>query len=240
MHSKKHVIAAAPLVLSLVAFTQQALAVTDITFCDEINQPGSYRVTQNLSTQSSSPCLLIDANDVTIDLQGHTITGNGSQTSTGIAVSPNSSLSNIEARNGTVTSFRIGINLSRTRGARVERMRVFDNVIGIIVGGSSVVTSNIVMRNGSDGIRIDVAEDEDRSSLITDNVASENGRVGILAGADNTVRGNLAKDNGSAGIAVGCPSLVAGNTTPNNNTGSRLSIKGIGCQVVNHVPLPSK
>jgi len=52
-------------------------------------------------------------------------------------------------------------------------MRVFDNSgIGIVVGGGSMVTSNIVMRNGSDGIGIHVADDEDKISLITDNVAS--------------------------------------------------------------------
>ncbi len=93
-------------------------------------------------------------------------------------------------------------------------MRVFDNRgIGIVVGGGSVVTSNIVMRNGSDGIGIRVADDEETSSPITDNV----GRNGIIGGIGNTVRGNLAKDNGLFGIAVGCPSLVSDNTTPNNN-----------------------
>src|SRR5215471_1962169 len=73
-------------------------AVTDVTFCDEITKSGSYRVTQDLTAcPSCRQCLLIDASNVTIDLQGHTITGTFG--ATGITVSPNTTLSNIEIRN---------------------------------------------------------------------------------------------------------------------------------------------
>jgi hypothetical protein len=51
---------------------------------------------------------------VTIDLQGHTITGAG--TGVGITVPANSSLSNIELRNGIVRSFDSGIVLRRVKG----------------------------------------------------------------------------------------------------------------------------
>jgi hypothetical protein len=40
----------------------QAWAVTNISFCDEITQPGAYRVTQDLVSKASTHCLLIDAN----------------------------------------------------------------------------------------------------------------------------------------------------------------------------------
>ena len=125
------------LALVLSAMATPTLAVVDITFCDEITHPGLYRVTQDLSCRSRRQCLLIDASNVTIDLQGHSITGDGATTGTGIAVPRNSSLSNIEVRNGTVSSFVVGINLEGAKKARVEHMRVFENkTMGILTGGS--------------------------------------------------------------------------------------------------------
>src|SRR5215470_2515797 len=111
------------LALGLSAVAAPTWAVVDITFCDEITQPGSYRVTQDLSCRSCQQCLLIDASHVTIDLQGHSIIGDGATTGAGIAVPRNASVSNIEVRNGTVASFVVGINLAGAKKARVERMR---------------------------------------------------------------------------------------------------------------------
>src|SRR5688572_9108835 len=135
------------LVLSAVA--APTWAVVDITFCDEITHPGSYRVTQDLSCQSCPQCLLIDASNVTIDLQGHSITGDGPTAGIGIAVPRNANVSNIEVRNGTVTSFVVGMNLEGAKNARVERMRVFDNKkAGILADAQSAVVANMVSRNG--------------------------------------------------------------------------------------------
>lgn len=186
-------------------------AVTDISFCDEINQPGSYRVTQDLVSKAGTHCLLIDANDVTIDLQGHTITGAG--TGAGITVPANSSLSNIELRNGTVRAFRYGIALSGVSGAQVERLRVIGNARGGIEIGSSGVTTNAV---------------------IIDNIASENG-FGISARAGSLVRGNVTNSNG-AGISVVCPSLVSDNTAIDNSSDkANLRLFGPGCISSNNV-----
>ncbi len=57
MYSKKHLIAAAPLLLSLAAITQEALAVTDITACQTISTSGSFRLTENLS--ANGDCLVV-------------------------------------------------------------------------------------------------------------------------------------------------------------------------------------
>lgn len=225
------------LALSLSATVTPAWAVTNITFCDEINQPGSYRVTQDLSRQGGPQCLLIDASNVTIDLQGHTISGDGLRGNRGI-VSSGASLSNIEIRNGTVTSFQDGINLHRVRGARVEHMRVFNNhAVGILVDSNAVVLSNTVLQNGHGIVVLGLG------ALVMDNVTSENSRNGILINSGNSaVRGNLATSNGNAGIDVLCPAHVSENTVVNNLKSTPnvplkdLTIRGAGCVVRDNLP----
>jgi hypothetical protein len=192
-------------------------AVVDITFCDEITHPGLYRVTQDLSCRSCLQCLLIDASNVTIDLQGHNITGDGVTTGTGIAVPRNASVTNIEVRNGTVASFVVGINLEGATKARVERMRVVNNkTMRILAGGQSAVVSNMAARNGRTGIMvgIDIASG---GSLVVDNVATENGGTGIVVDMGSVVRNNVVSFNGLTGMEVLCPSSVSDNAAFDNN-----------------------
>lgn len=205
-----------PLLASLLsAATTPAWAVTDITFCDEIMQPGSYRVTQDLSCRSCPQCLLIDASNVTIDLQGHRLTGDGTATSAGIRVSRGAGLSNIEVRNGTVVSFGVGVQLEGAKQSRIERMRVFDNKrFGILADSQSAVVSNIAARNGGTGIQVGV-DIGGGASLVLDNLATENGGTGIVA--DGVVRNNVASFNGLVGISVLCPSSISDNVTFENN-----------------------
>jgi hypothetical protein len=52
--------------------------------CQTISQPGSYELTDNLTTNGD--CLVITADFVTIDLAGFTITGNSNITAPGTAI----------------------------------------------------------------------------------------------------------------------------------------------------------
>lgn len=224
----------------LSAGTTPAWAVTDITFCDEITRPGSYRVTQDLSCRSCPQCLLIDASNVTIDLQGHSITGDGTTTSAGIKVPRSAGVSNIEVRNGTVVSFGVGIQLEGAKQSRIERMRVFDNKqFGILADSQSAVVSNIAARNGGTGIQVGV-DIGGGASVVMDNVATENGRTGIVA--DGVVRNNVASLNGLAGIAVICPSSVSDNVVFENNRARPgagfldLTVQGTGCAGAQNAP----
>lgn len=208
--------------LLLLAFgmsiaSSQTWAVTDIRTCSVINQPGSYRVTNDLAhltSKVSSQCILIDANDVTLDLQGHTITGDGS--GLGITVPGNSSLSNIQIRNGTVRSFERGIYLLEVKSPRIEQMRVYGNTnIGILV------------------------ENEERpnvGAMVIDNIAFEN-LSGIVVGSDSLVRGNVANYNRFRGISVLCPSLVSDNTAISNSN-ANISLAFTGCRNSNNVAPP--
>src|SRR5260370_10366183 len=86
--------------------------ITSLPFT--ITVPGKYVLNQNL-TSNSIAAILITCGDVTVDLNGYTITGPGgaNQKCFGIeAYNANNvigALSNIIIKNGTLTNFRIGI-----------------------------------------------------------------------------------------------------------------------------------
>lgn len=219
--------------LALSAIALPAMAVNSINACGTINAPGAYRLAQNLNFQGANleACLKIKASNVSIDMQGHTITGTG--IGTGISADENPPLSNIEIRNGTVRSFRSGISLSVTSDVRVERMQVLDNTFaGISVStdsGGAIVSSNIVAR--TDGRGILVSGD---GTLVVDNSVVHNNGTGIDVRAPSTVRGNVSNHNGATGISVRCPALLIDNTAVSNRSGDLFSV-GTGCRVSNNL-----
>jgi hypothetical protein len=66
---------AALLAVSLGACATEAGAVKNLTACQTINAPGSYKLTRNLTAQGD--CLVLTAAFITLALNGHTIIGNG-------------------------------------------------------------------------------------------------------------------------------------------------------------------
>ena len=68
-----------------------------------ITKSGFYYVGGNLSSAASG--IIVSANDVTIDLGGFTLTGNGGSTY-GVGIGGQT---NVEVRNGTVRGFQFGI-----------------------------------------------------------------------------------------------------------------------------------
>lgn len=177
---------------SLAILPQSALAATDINTCLTISTPGSYRVTKNLTANGN--CIVISTSFVTIELDGHTLTGNG--TGFGISASSTTSFNNahqaIKIRNGIITNFQVGINFF-TSAAR-----------------SVVVEETIVVANKGIGIAVD------RGATVRGNTVSGNGDRGIVAKSSLVIENNVSQ-NGTFGIDVACPSNVIGNISILNN-----------------------
>jgi len=81
----------AALTLALVAIVQPAFAVTDIDKCQTITKPGSYKLTRDL-TADGNDCFVITASNVTLDLNGHTLSGPGAGGGNGVIDSIGSSV----------------------------------------------------------------------------------------------------------------------------------------------------
>jgi parallel beta-helix repeat protein len=170
---------ATALILGATTSVPVARAQTPISACQTISQPGSYVLEKNLSTTGN--CLVITASFVTIDLAGFSISG----TPSGTGILGQGTLKGIAIRNGSVSNFDNGIDLSNSSSSIVEGLRVIDNYGGILASGSSIVTGNLVFDNHL-GI--------DATGTVSDNISSSN-HVGIEVQCPSNVLNNTATNN---------------------------------------------
>lgn len=220
--------------VSLGTMASPAHAITNIDSCRTIAQPGSYRVVANLT--ANGDCLVLRANHVTIDLQGHALIGNGTGDGIGTGNDQTVEYTGITVRNGVVTTFQEAVDLAFMRGAVVTDIRAVDNGLnGILVGVGSAVSGNVVSDNN--GIDIFVAarsiNGSDGGTLVADNVVEGNRSSGIIARKGSVVRHNSVRRNQFNGIDATCPSAVIGNATSGNGGGLsgrvNLKLSGTGC-----------
>lgn len=189
------------------AADEKRTAITSLPYT--ISTSGSYYLTGNLT--STGKGITVNADNVTIDFNGFTITGPGKTSGYyaswyGISMGG----SNIEVRNGTVRSFRgSGISGSTGKGNRIISMRVMENAgNGIIQGNNVLVRDCSAYNNDAHGIRVD------GGSTVSGNTASDNGYSGIYA-SGSTIIGNAADGNQSHGIEAE-DSLVKNNSARSN------------------------
>lgn len=190
-----------------------------------ITRPGSYRLTSNLSISSATAtAILVDADNVTIDLDGFTIAGPGKNVGTGFGINT-TVRTNVVVVNGTVRDFGlVGVHLPG-QSNRVENVRVYSTGSGgIFVGRSSVVT------------RCQVAfcfggVNTDDGSLVLDNTIYQNDNIGIFTSGDApgpqggvTVIGNNCRLNGIGIKGKGQGNRIEGNTLTENGTAIDLSV----------------
>src|SRR5262245_29177026 len=154
---------AACVALGCALLAPAALAAPQlIVNCRTITQPGSYVLRDNLT--ASGNCLVVQADFVTIDLDGFVITGNG----TGMGITDlNVDRRGVTVRNGTVTGFSNGVDLHASRGATVENVRTIANSNnGITLGLLATVRGSVTFDNTGIGILADTG-----STIIGNTVA---------------------------------------------------------------------
>ena len=131
----------------------------DVTECGtEIDQPGKYRLMNDMSCAPDVSGIWITAPDVTLDLRGHTISCDASGDELVAAViiggdvDPPSQmfLENVRVRNGTASGCDDGILLWFSVGAKVSNMNLEDNIDGgitLVVAANSEIKNNRFMNN---------------------------------------------------------------------------------------------
>jgi parallel beta-helix repeat protein len=188
-----------------------------------VSQPGSYRLTGNLTPGQGKVAISITVNNVTVDLNGFAIIGPGAGLASGVTVMAGQS--NITVRNGTIRSMG-GTGIVAGSFARVEKVQSINNLgSGVSVGSFSTVSGNIASGNGLTGI------DVGQGSTVSGNTVSQNARSGIVLAGGCTVTGNTALGNGTDATAPNRDGIngtndgntLIGNTARNNaGTGLRL------------------
>ncbi len=172
----------------------------------------SYRLTGSLTVTSTTvSAITVNAQHVTIDLNGFSISGPGGSTSTGNGINGSGAGVMTVENGGLISGFSTGV-YTGTSGI-VRNLHADANKNGIETGNNSVVkdcTANVNVASG-----IIVAQ----SSVISGNAANSNGGDGILVnGNADVISGNTANYNSVDGILMspGNSALVIGNTIMNN------------------------
>jgi hypothetical protein len=184
-----------------------------------INQPGHYKLMGNLSVPGGVIGIAVNANDVTIDLNGFSITGqvtctgfsnvNCSQTAGhGINGSPAQRMS---VRNGSVAGF--GYCVYTAQGARVSDLSLGHCYVGLVANYGSVAT-RIAVHTATTGIAAYASTVE--SAQVYRATTGVTGAGSILNGVDvyNATTGVAYLGNGGK-IGVRGSAFLA--TTPLDN-----------------------
>ncbi|MGA3025685.1 MAG: right-handed parallel beta-helix repeat-containing protein [Bryobacteraceae bacterium] len=200
----------------------QATVVAAGGFPYNITQTGSYRLSGNL-VASNTQAISITAANVTLDLNGFTISCSGCAASY-IGIIGTAAGTVVENGNVTGYSGSSGLAIYLEAGGKVDHMGVTGNYNGIASGGSLTITNCNVSNNVRTGINSFTAS---RPELIVLNsVISSNGRDGIDI-ANGLISGNTISANGAGpysgvtgGIIVfGGTVTVTNNVISNNNYG---------------------
>src|SRR5262245_47972041 len=186
-----------------------------------LSQPGSYRLTGDLTVPSFGTGIRILSSRVSIDLNGFSISGSNvcsgcpvsctySGGTLGAGISSEQDVSLITIRNGRVfgiPAFGIFLNSSQVR---------IEDVMASANGSNGVsIYQGVVSRTQSDGngfVGIDFLD----GGYVRESTARCNSTTGI-SGANNVlVTASTSERNGASGISVGSGSVVTSNVCRNN------------------------
>ena len=139
-----------------------------------ITQSGSYYLTTNLSLTAFEDGIVINRGNVTIDLNGFSLSGTAN-TFSGIYVP--AAVTNVTIFNGTLRNWGFfGLEADNVRSGRFERLTaLFNNGDGIRAGDYCRVSECIAANNGDSGIVANTGSSVTRCST------TANFNVGILA-----------------------------------------------------------
>jgi parallel beta-helix repeat protein len=196
-----------------------------------ISESGSYYLAGNAQTTSNMfSGITIWADDVTLDLKGFSLIGDGTAGRHGIVIDGN--YKNITIRNGTIKNWGgNGIEAESATRCRAENLRVRGNGgSGIHLPGDYQVVSNCTASDNGEDASVTVSGIcAGMGSRVTGNAAIGNGHdadedvYGILVGEGSTVSGNTAHMNGDSanadyvyGIYAHKACTVTGNTAKDN------------------------
>lgn len=184
-----------------------------------ITEPGSYRLIGNLSVpDATTGAILIEADDVTLDLEGFAIQGPVDCTGEPVTdCSPSGEFTshsgvrvfggdNATIRNGTIRGMGFnGLHCNATECTVIDIRAISNAQTGISVSNDGVIRDSIANSNGNIGI-------VGGTGLIADNLSRANGGYGFSITAIDpngaVVRGNTSVGNGGNGIACNHCTLV--------------------------------
>ncbi|MDB6023218.1 MAG: Parallel beta-helix repeat [Pedosphaera sp.] len=186
-----------------------------------ISAPGSYYLTGNLTGDSGKHGISIQANDVTLDLNGFALIGGGGGAFRGVNVPL--AQKNFSIRNGTVRGWTDGgVRTDVAINTLAEKLRLSDNLgaTGLVIGNGAA--RDCVSAGNATGFVVG------NGAQIKDCSATAN-TTGFSAGDRSHVNNCIATINTSTGFS--CTSFVTlVDCTSSRNAGVGISVQG-NCNV---------
>ncbi|MBI4176710.1 MAG: right-handed parallel beta-helix repeat-containing protein, partial [Candidatus Aenigmarchaeota archaeon] len=206
-------------------------------------QPGSWKLVQNITANlpnSSSICIELLSDNVTIDCQGYALIGNGN----GFGIYTGNK-SGLVTANCTVENFTTGISGATGKDNVFANNRLINNSVGFAVVSTGNRASGNTFLGGSAGIGIlDISALTDPNNTIIENNTFLNISIALRigGGASNTSVINNTVRNSSVGIDIHISSLttVKNNAISDSNIAIRLGLfsgsNTISSNVINNSP----
>jgi parallel beta-helix repeat protein len=181
-----------------------------------ITSPGSYYLTQNLTGSAGNSGIVIDADNVTVDLNGFEVAG---VPGSGAGIVVINSHVNVSVINGTVRGWGAsGVELQTADGGLVANLRSLNNDLdGLRVGDTHVMQDIVAIGNGQFGIVTGAG------CAATRCTAAQNLLGGIHLDSGCSLSNSSAFRNDDAGITLG-EATSAVNCSARGNAGA--GIKG--------------
>ena len=159
-----------------------------------LSRPGRYKLTGNLKVPAGKNGIEVTQDDVTIDLNGFTISSNPpGQAASGIVSTLSEGV--LRVTGGTITGFQ-GYAIRKVSGRGVvENMRILSTGHNLSLPADSRVRNSTIANGGSLGIMCPAR------CLIEHNIVTGNTGAGVaLQGGGGVVLGNVIVGNGLAAI----------------------------------------
>ncbi len=177
-----------------------------------INSSGSYRLTGNLTVPASKDGIDVNVSQVTIDLNGFSITGPGSSSSIPLGINATNQFT-VTVANGSVDGFGTGV-MTGVFGI-VRNLHADGNGSGINVGQASLV-EGCTANNAINGI---LAGNNSRIHGCTINNAPSAGVDAISCGSACAISENTVNGFETNGITATAGCVISGNTVGSNGVG---------------------
>ncbi len=183
-----------------------------------INSSGSFYLAENINFATPGVVAIsVNAPVVTIDLNGFTLSGPGSNTgASGFGISVNAA-DKLVVKNGTIQNWRgNAIFAFPALDCTIDNVTVQRNGQHGIFLTTGTITNSTVIRNGDNGIL-----QVNGSAIVKNSICSDNRLTGISSSKGNIIiEDNICNGNGAGGIlASEASGRIIGNTCTGNNDG---------------------
>jgi parallel beta-helix repeat protein len=171
-------------------------------------------------TNCAGDGLIVAADDIVVDLNGHTVAGDGAPAVDGVDVGIRvEGHHGITVTNGTLIGFDFGVVLDASSNNTVSALDVHDNGgRGVMLANGSDdnrVGHNVIARNG----RAAVALVDSQRNLVQDNLAFEDAAGVNMSGAShNVIAGNTVRQAAQVSALSTAPTATSSTTTTSMRT----------------------